>query len=297
MATPLVRRQRRSAALFLAPFLVLFAAVTLAPLGYAAWLSLYSEQSSGLGLGGVQRRFTGLGNYAEAVTDAAFQQGFLTIAGYVAVYVPVMILGALGVALLLDSGLAVARRFTQVAVFVPHAVPGLVAALIWLYLYTPGLSPVTDWLGQSPNTPGPASTHPLLSVVNIAVWEWMGYNVVIFYAALQAVPEQVLEAATLDGAGRVQLALRIKAPLIRPAVVMAALFTVIGGIQLFTEPKMLLSASTSITSTWTPNLYTQDAAFSRNDYGLAAAASLLIALAAAGLSFAVMRFADRRSPS
>ncbi|GJF25389.1 MULTISPECIES: sugar ABC transporter permease [Streptomyces] len=295
MATPTIRRQRRSAGLFLAPFLTLFLIVTIAPLCYAAWLSLFTEQSSGLGLGGVERQFTGLGNYAKALSDAAFRDGFLTIALYVAVYVPVLVAAALAVALLLDSGLAWAKHFTQVTLFVPHAVPGLVAALIWLYLYTPGLSPVMDWLGQGHGATSVASTQPLPAVVNIAVWQWLGYNVVIFYAALQAIPQEVIEAATLDGVSRVQLALRIKAPLIQPAVVMAALFTIIGGIQLFNEPKILLQVSTSITSTWTPNLYTQEAAFTRNDYGLAAAASLLIAAVAAGLSFFVTRLGNRRS--
>lgn len=295
MVSSMTRRQGRSVGLFLAPFLVLFLIVTIVPLCYAAWLSLFTERSSGLGLGGAQREFVGLGNYVKAATDSTFQDGFITIAAYVAVYVPVMIGSALAVALLLDSGLAVARRFTQTTLFIPHAVPGLIAALIWLYLYTPGLSPVTDWLGQGQGSAGVASTHPLLSVVNIGMWQWMGYNVVIFYAALQAIPREVIEAATMDGADRMRIALRIKAPLIRPAVAMAALFTIIGGIQLFNEPKILAQASTSITSAWTPNLYTQDAAFSRNDYGLAAAASILIALIAAVLSFAVMRLTDRRS--
>ncbi|MFF3500234.1 carbohydrate ABC transporter permease [Streptomyces sp. NPDC003247] len=295
MAIPMRQRQLRGAVLFLSPFLILFSLVTLAPLCYAAWLSLFSEQSSGLGLGGVEKQFTGIGNYARVLGDAEFLHGFLTIAAYVAIYVPVLTLSALAVALLLDSGLAAARRVTQVIVFIPHAVPGLVAALIWLYLYTPGLSPVTDWLGQSSDAASVASTHPLLSVVNVAMWEWLGYNVVIFYAALQAVPQEVVEAATLDGVNRLQLAVRIKAPLIRPAVAMAALFTVIGGIQLFNEPKILLQASSSITRTWTPNLYTQDAAFNRNDYGTAAAASLLIAGFAAVLSFVVTRLANRRS--
>lgn len=104
----------------------------------------------------------------------------------------------------------------------------------------------------------------------------------------------MVEAATLDGVNGWQLAVRIKAPLIRPAVAMAALFAVIGGIQLFNEPKILIQASTSITRTWTPNLYTQDAAFNRNDYGTAAA-SLLIAGVAAVLSFAVTRLTNRRS--
>lgn len=295
MPAPFARTQRRNAFLFLIPFFVLFVATTIAPLAYAIWLSMFSQQSSGLGFGGAEQVFVGIGNYAKAIADEAFQEGFLTVAAYIALYVPVMVGTALVLALLLDSGLALARRFLQVALFLPHAVPGLIAAIIWLYLYAPGLSPVMEWLGDPETTANLASTHPLLSVVNIAVWQWIGYNVVIFYAALQAVPREVLEAASIDGATVVQQALRIKTPMIKPAVIMATLFTIIGSVQLFTEPKILAPVSTAITNTWTPNLFTQEAAFTRNDFGLASAASILIAFVAAALSFAVMRFVARRS--
>ncbi|AKU17106.1 carbohydrate ABC transporter permease [Luteipulveratus mongoliensis] len=292
MTVSLAQRQRRAAGIFLAPFLILFGLVTIAPLGYSIWLSLFSEKTSGLGFGGVERVFVGLGNYASALSDPTFRGGFATIGAYVLVYVPLLIGAALVLALILDSGLAWGRRLTQLALFLPHAVPGLIAALIWLYLYTPGLSPVIGWLGGS-GSGGPASAHPLSSVVNIAIWQWLGYNIVIFCAALQAVPREVLDAALVDGAKPWQVALRIKLPLIRPAVVMAALFTSIGGIQLFTEPKILDTTSSAITSTWTPNMFLQSAAFDRNDYGLAASASILVALAAGGLSFVVMRIGNR----
>ncbi len=289
----MIRRQRRAAGLFLGPYLVLAFLVTLAPLGYAAWLSLFSEQSSGLGFGGAEQVFVGLGNYVRAVGDSTFRSGFVTVAAYMCLYVPVLIVISLLLALLLDSGLAWARRAMQVALFLPHAVPGLIAALIWLYLYTPGLSPVIGWLGGLGANGGLANTAPLASVVNIAVWQWLGYNVVIFYAALQAVPREVIEAAAVDGAKTWQVAVRIKAPLIRSAVRMAALFTAIGGVQLFTEPKILDLTSASITSTWTPNMFLQSAAFDRNDFGLAAAASILVAVLAGGSSFFVMRLGQK----
>ncbi|WP_209700173.1 carbohydrate ABC transporter permease [Kribbella aluminosa] len=289
----MIRRQRRTAGLLLGPYFVLACLVTLAPLVYAAWLSLFSDRSSGLGFGGVEHVFVGLGNYLRALGDSTFRAGFVTVAAYMCLYVPVLVVASLALALLLDSGLAWARKAMQAALFLPHAVPGLIAALIWLYLYTPGLSPVIGWLGGLGDNGGPANTAPLVSVINIAVWQWLGYNVVIFYAALQAVPREVVEAAAVDGAKTWQIAVRIKAPLIRSAVTMAALFTAIGGVQLFTEPKILDQASASITSTWTPNMFLQSAAFDRNDFGLAAAASILLALVAGGASFFVMRLGRR----
>ncbi|MFF1353392.1 ABC transporter permease subunit [Streptomyces sp. NPDC058297] len=101
--------------------------------------------------------------------------------------------------------------------------------------------------------------------------------------------------AKIDGAGGIRTALTIKLPMIRPAIALSVLFTVIGSVQLFTEPKVIYSASSSIGSSWTPNMYVQTAAFTHNDFGLAAAASLLIALFAAVLSFLVTRFSRSRS--
>ncbi|MFE5791791.1 carbohydrate ABC transporter permease [Streptomyces sp. NPDC056503] len=291
-----MKARTRAAALLLTPFFLLFTAVLVVPIGYAVWLSLFTEKQSGLGFGGSETVFTGLGNYATALGDRAFRDGFGVLLGYCLLYVPLMLGGALGLALLLDTALARARRFFQLALFLPHAVPGIIAALIWVYLYTPQLSPVVRAMeagGIGFDFFSPEGALP--SVVNIALWEWLGYNLIIFYAALQAIDRSVLEAATVDGAGAWRTAFAVKIPLLRGSLAMVALFTVIGSLQLFTEP-LILSRGTgsAVTSTWTPNMYAYSAAFDRNDYGLAAAASILLALTAALLSFAVTRLTGRR---
>lgn len=111
------------------------------PVAYALWLSLFTEKQSGLGFDGPRTVFDGLGNYAAALGDQAFREGFWVLLGYCAFYIPLMGGGAIVLALLLDTALARARRFFQLALFLPHAIPGLIAALIWIYLYTPQLSP------------------------------------------------------------------------------------------------------------------------------------------------------------
>ncbi|MHA6763799.1 carbohydrate ABC transporter permease [Streptacidiphilus sp. PAMC 29251] len=291
-----MRGRGGAATLLLAPFFLLFAAVIAAPVGYALYLSLWTEHSSGLGFGGAQRVFSGFANYSRVIKDSAFRNGFLITAEYCLLYIPLMLGASLGLALLIDSTLARARRFFQLALFLPHAVPGLVAALVWMYLYTPGISPVVGALGGAGvHVDLLSSGFTLPSIVNIAVWEWTGYNMVIFYAALQAIPGELLEAATIDGASAARTAWSIKLPLIRPSLVLTMLFTVIGSLQLFTEPMILHGSSASVISTWTPNMYAYSAAFDRNDYGLAAAASVLLALVAAALSFTVTRFGAKRS--
>ncbi|CAM5311982.1 sugar ABC transporter permease [Streptomyces narbonensis] len=105
---------------------------------------------------------------------------------------------------------------------------------------------------------------------------------------------RLLEAATVDGAGAWRIAFSIKVPLVKASLAMVGLFTVIGSLQLFTEPLILNKGTGSaVTSTWTPNMYAYTAAFDRNDYGLAAAACVLLALTAALLSFAVTRLTAR----
>ncbi|MGW4702017.1 carbohydrate ABC transporter permease [Streptomyces sp. NPDC004285] len=291
-----MKARTRAATLLLTPFFVLFTAVMVVPIGYAVWLSLFTEKQSGLGFGGTETLFTGLDNYTAALGDRAFLEGFGVLFGYCLLYIPLLLAGALGLALLLDSALARARRFFQLALFLPHAVPGIIAALIWVYLYTPQLSPVVQAMeagGVGFDFFSPEGTLP--SVVNIALWEWLGYNMVIFYAALQAIDRSVIEAATVDGAGAWRIAFSIKVPLVKASLAMVALFTIIGSLQLFTEPLILNKGTGSaVTSTWTPNMYAYTAAFDRNDYGLAAAASVLLALTAALLSFAVTRLTGRR---
>ncbi|WP_119289945.1 sugar ABC transporter permease [Streptomyces sp. YIM 130001] len=278
----------------MAPFFVLFAAATVAPVAYAAYMSLYEKRASGLGFGGAERAFAGIGNYTKALTDPAFLHSFANIAVYCVVYIPVMIGGALTLALCVDSALARARRFFQIAYFLPHAVPAIIASLIWLYLYTPGLSPITDLLdGVGLHWDFLGSDETLLSIVNISAWQWIGYNMIIFYAALQAIPRETLEAARVDGAGELRTALRIKIPMISSTVVLTLLFTCVGAIQLFDSPKIVQLRADGMSEEWSPTMFIYNAAFKGYDYGLAAAASLLLALVAGVLSFVVTKLGNR----
>ncbi|MGN9794177.1 carbohydrate ABC transporter permease [Streptomyces sp. OZ13] len=287
--------RRSTPVLFIAPFFLLFLATLVAPVGYAVWMSLFREQAtSGLGFGGTQTLFVGVDNYLRAFGDPGFRRGFLHVALYCLIYIPVMVGGALVLALLVDSAMARAKKFFQLAYFLPHAVPGLIAAIIWGFLYTPGLSPVIDLLsslGADWDFLGPDAV--IFSLVNAAAWQWIGYNMVIFYAALQAVPRETLEAATVDGAGELRTGWSVKLPMIRSSVVLTMLFTAVGAIQLFNEPEVLRTRASSISQDWSPVMFIYQAAFTEHDYGLAAAASLMLALLGAALSFVITRLGNR----
>ncbi|MET3904560.1 sugar ABC transporter permease [Paenarthrobacter sp. 4246] len=284
----------RTAALFLTPFFTIFAIAMVAPVIYAMVLSFFAQQKSGLGFGEAKTAFVGLENYVQVLQSESFVGGIGRLALYCLLYIPFMVGGALAFALLLDAAVARARKLFQLLVFLPHAVPGVIAALIWAYLYTPGVSPIVSVLETGGISLNFLDNQMILpSIVNIAVWEWTGYNVIVLFTALQAVPREILEAARVDGAGEIRAAISIKLPLILPALSVIMLFTVIGTLQLFTEPNIISKATASVTSTWVPNMWAYDAAFNRHNLNQAAAASIIIALMAAVLSWAVTRFSSR----
>ncbi|NGN64506.1 sugar ABC transporter permease [Streptomyces sp. A7024] len=288
------RREGGACAVLMTPFLVLLTIVFLIPVGTAVWLSFFSDDQPGLGFGPESTVFVGLRSYAAVLTDPTFLGGLGLVAVYCLIYIPLMVIAALALALLLDSGVVRLRASAQLALYLPHAVPGIIAAIIWLYLYTPGISPVVDLLAKGDITIDFLGVNTVLpSIVNIALWSNLGYNMVIFYAALQAVPREVIEASVVDGAGWLRTALQIKTPLVRSAVVMVALFTLIWALQLFTEPMLLSQSTPMINSRFTPSMYIYDAAFTRNNYSLAAAASVILLCCTIALSYGVTRFTTR----
>ncbi|MCX4679880.1 sugar ABC transporter permease [Streptomyces sp. NBC_01433] len=288
------RRELGAAGALMTPFFILLITVFLIPVGTAVWLSFFSDDQPGLGFGPERTVFVGLRGYTAVLTDPTFLGGLGIVALYCLIYIPLMVIGALALALLLDSGVVRLRATAQLALFLPHAVPGIIAAIIWLYLYTPGLSPVIELLGKADITVDFLGVHTVLpSIVNIALWSNLGYNMVVFYAALQAVPREVIEAAVVDGAGPVRTALQVKAPLVRSSIVMVAMFTLIFALQLFTEPMLLGQSTPMINSRFSPSMYIYDAAFTRNNYGLAAAASVILLIFTIALSYGITRWTNR----
>ncbi|MCE7004460.1 sugar ABC transporter permease [Kibdelosporangium philippinense] len=292
------RREKRAGAVLMAPFFALFIIVFLVPLGTSLWLSLFSQDEPGLGFGPEHTVFIGLRSYAAVLTDPTFLNGLLVVLLYCAIYIPLMVVGALALALLLDSGMAKLTRWAQLSLFLPHAVPGIIAAIIWLYLYTPGLSPIIDLFAQADITINFLGLNAVLpSIVNIALWSNLGYNMVIFYAALKAIPTEVVEASVVDGAGPVRTAVWVKTPMIRASIVTVVMFTLVWSLQLFTEPVLLNQATPAINSRYSPNMYIFDAAFTRNNYSMSAAAAVILLVFTIALSYFVTRWTNRQEAS
>jgi multiple sugar transport system permease protein len=281
------RAQARTAWLFLAPFAVLFITVFIIPIFSSVYNSFYGMKQSGLGLGAPERVFIGLQNYTETLTSEAFWSGMGRVLGYAAFQIPIMILGALGLALLLDSFAAKYISFFRLSYFLPYAIPGVIAAVVWTYLYQPNLSPIVKGLSTIGINVDFLSTNTiLLSMANITTWTFMGYNMLIFLSALQAIPGDLYEAARLDGASEWRIVRAIKVPMLQGAAMLAVLLSIIGTIQLFSEPTVMKRSATFIDSAYTLMMMAYDQAFGPSaNPGKAAAISVVMAVIAGLLAW------------
>jgi multiple sugar transport system permease protein len=287
--------RRYAPLMFFGPFAVLFLAFFVAPIGYAVWQSFTGVRRTGrLGLGATETTFAGLRNYADVLSQTAFVDSLVRTLLFGIVVVPVMIVAAVALALLLDSASAVWPRFFRTVYFLPYGIPGVIASILWSYLYLPDLSPILEVAEKVGVVAEPlAGDSVLWAIANIVIWEFAGYNMLIIVAQLQAAPPDLYDAARVDGANAWQVIRHLKLPLIRPAVVLATVFTIIGTVQLFAEPLVLQRSAPAITNDYTPNVSAYHRAFTYNDYGLAAAEAVLLALVAFVLSFGFLRLVGR----
>jgi multiple sugar transport system permease protein len=274
---------------FVAPFGVLFAFFYLIPIGYAVYQSMLVIERDGT-FGQAREVFGGFSQYVLVFQNGPFWQSIGRVLAFGAVQVPIMLGLALLFALLLDSPLLRGKRFFRLAFFVPYAVPGVIAAIMWGFLYSPKLSPFSavtekvDFL---------SADLVLWAIANVVTWVFVGYNMLIIYSSLLAIPAELYEAARLDGAGQARIAWSIKIPLIMPAIVLTAIFSIIGTLQLLAEPQVFRSFSSAVTSTFTPNL-TVYSTSSIPNFSLAAAFSVVLALATFILSFTFLKFTQRK---
>lgn len=285
------RRQIGAAYALVLPFLVLFVAMVVVPLVYAGYLSFFKKKL----IGGTS--FVGAENYLRALTDPGFLSGVGRMGLFLCVQVPLMLVLSLFAALALDSGMMRLAKVARLGIFVPYAVPSVIATLMWGYIYGPDFGPiaqVTEGLGLGV-PPFFTDTGIFFSIINIVNWEFVGYNMIIMYAALRSIPTELYEAARVDGASETRIALSIKVPMIRPAILLTVIFSVIGTFQLFNEPNLMRTlAPTVIGSDWTPNLYAYNIAFVNQDANYAAALAFLLGIVIMIISYVVQLGAQRK---
>jgi multiple sugar transport system permease protein len=266
------RAQRRAAAGMVAPFLALFAVFFVAPLVYSLVLSL---RAGGTGA------FAGLLNFRAVLADSEYWGGVQRMCYFGVIQVTAMIGLGLVLALYLDSRYCVGRKVFALIYFLPYAVPGVIAAIMWAFLLEPDLNSalnVPHDLGLAAGPIQPLGYRlALYAIMLIVTWEFAGYNMTILLTSLTNVPRTIIEAARIDGSSELGIALRIKFPLIRRTVVFTVILSIIGTLQLFNEP-VLLNDIASIGTSYTPNQIIYNTAFMFGNEPLAAAQSLVLAI-------------------
>jgi multiple sugar transport system permease protein len=291
-----LRRKRpdRAGWIFVAPFMIVFLFVFITPVAYSIYLSLFRDQL----VGGTS--FVGIANYVQALADSKFWDSLGRVSLFLVVQVPIMLALALVAALAIDSARLVARGFFRIVLFLPYAVPAVVAVLMWGFIYGDnfGLAAnINDLLGGPVVTPF-AREWILASIGNIVTWEFVGYNMLIFYSALRTIPTELYEAAELDGAGPFRVVTGIKIPALRGAIVIATIFSIIGSFQLFNEPNILKPlAPNIITTNFTPNMYAYNLSFAGQQYNYSATVAIVMGVITAVIAYVVQLRGSRKDES
>ncbi len=234
-------RQERAAWIFSAPVLAVIALVFVLPTALAMALSVTDYSIYALA-DWANLRFVGLGNFGDLFATPLFWRAIGNTALFAVLGVPMAIGTSLAVALLLNDATVRWKPLWRVLLFAPYVTSIVATAVVWRFLFnersglinrvlaTVGVAPV-DWLGD-PHTSIPA-------ILIFVTWKIFGYNMIVFTAALSAVPQDLMEAARLDGAGRWGRFRHVTLPAIGPTLLLAAVMSVAGFLQIFAEPYVM----------------------------------------------------------
>jgi cellobiose transport system permease protein len=219
--------------LYISPFFILFGVFGLFPLGYTAWVALTDRT-----LLGSETHFIGLENFTNLIHDSYFWNAVENTLGIWLISTVPQLLIALLLAHLLNTKLR-ARTFFRMSVVLPQVTSLVAVALIFTQLFSRDYGLVNYALGgvgmhHVDWEAGRLSSWIALSVM--VTWRWAGYNALIYLAAMQGIPDEVYEAAAIDGAKAWKQFWHVTVPMLRPTIIFTVIVSTIGGLQLFTEP-------------------------------------------------------------
>jgi multiple sugar transport system permease protein len=269
-------RRRLVGILYLAPALIFVLVFTAYPLGQMIWMSLHNWSLI------TPPRYVGLDNYERAFKDSQFWVSFLFTLKYTAIITPVLIVGGYLLALLTASN-APLRRFTRTIVFIPVVIGLGVSSLLWYWLFSPtsgvinrvlmDLGIVSEpvlWLGVDPDTSNFAITASV-------VWKVIGFGMILFVGAIQAIPNEVIEATMVDGASQRQRVTKVILPLTLRTVLLVTLVSVVGSLLAF-DQFYIMTAGQPENQTATSVFYVYLNSFPYLKLGYGAALSLVLAV-------------------
>jgi len=223
---------------FGAPYAVFIAIVFAYPLGLAVWMSFHAYFFTAPGVS-VPRPFVGFDNYRAVLGDSDVRQAFLNVLVFLVINVPLTVVLSLVLATALNAAVPL-RTFFRVAYYVPYVTASVAVVAVWLFLFSStglinrslgSLAPSPSWL---------INEHWAMPSIAVFVsWKQLGFFILLYLAALQNVPKELYESATVDGATRWRAFLSVTVPGVRPATTLVVLLSIITGANLFTEPYLL----------------------------------------------------------
>ena len=263
--------------LYVAPFFILFGIFGLFPLIYTAWVSVHNWE-----ILGPPPSLTGLDNYTELLKDDRFWNSVRNTFGMFFLATIPQLLGALWLANLLNRQMR-ARTFFRMAIVVPGITSLAAVAIVFNHFYARDYGIVNymlngigvdsiDWrAGRWPSW---------IAISTIVDWRWLGYNALIYLAAMQAIPKDLYESAALDGASHWRQFWSITVPMLRPTIIFTVIISTIGGLQLFTEPLMFGNRveGGALREFQTVTMYLYEMGFVRYELGYAAAIAWVLFL-------------------
>lgn len=267
------------ALLFLAPASIGFVAFYLLPSLRGLWFSFTDRNLVGSG------EFVGTANYQELLGDPLFWNALKVTLWYVVINIGVQTVLALAIAVLM-------HRLTRSAlvrgiILLPYLVANVVVALVWFWMmdYSTGfINVVLDWVSGDRVAFFGDETLAIPTIALINVWRYVGYTALLIFAGLQTIPDQLYEAAGLDGASEPRMFWSITLPLLRPVLALVMVITVVGSFQIF-DTVAVTTEGGPINSTRVIYYYIYQQAFERFDLGYASAMSVVLLVALAGIAY------------
>jgi multiple sugar transport system permease protein len=295
------RRSRRLTTLFgrqplgmalAAPYVVFLAVVFAYPLGLAVYMSFHRYFFTAPGAQ-VARPFVGLDNYKTALSDPAVQRSFLNVVEFLVINVPLTMVLSLVLASALN-GAARGRTFLRVSYYVPYVTASVAVVAVWLFMFSSD-GMVNQMLG--PLAPSPSwlvnSTLAMPVIAVFVTWKQLGFFILLYLAALQNVPKELYEAASVDGAGKFRSFMNVTVPGVRPATTLVVILATITGANLFTEPYLLTNGGGPVGASASPVLVMYQKGIEQGSPDIASAIGVILVIGVLVVSLINRRLLER----
>jgi cellobiose transport system permease protein len=260
--------------LYISPFFILFGVFGVFPIIFTAFISFHRWNILG------EKEFIGLKNYQNLMSDPLFWKALgNTMSIWILSTVPQLIM-ALLLAFILNQAFLKGKQFFRLAIFVPNITSVVAVSIVFGAIFGQHygiINYVLSFIGIEPINWRSSYLGAHVAIATMVMWRWVGYNAIIYLAALQSIPNDLYEAATIDGASKIQQFLHITIPMIRPMIIFTIILSTIGGMQIFAEPQTFLgNGGGAMNQGLTLTLYLYEEAFIRNAFGYASSIAWLL---------------------